>query len=114
MVAPDAMMIPPEAIKVNFPQATNNLQNGAPDGLALVDTVNMKLLDALSYEGSIDAVNIPGLGVVSLVEGSPFATADSNSEEASLSRIPNGNDTNNAATDWAYTKNLTPGAPNKP
>ena len=33
-------------------------QNGAPDGLALVDTEKDVLLDALSYEGSIHAATI--------------------------------------------------------
>ena len=34
------------------------LQNGAPDGLALIDTAAPKLLDALSYEGAITAAQI--------------------------------------------------------
>jgi len=33
--------------------------------------------------------------------------ADANAENASLARIPNGYDGNNAATDWAYTKKLS-------
>lgn len=114
VVAPDGFAVPPETILVNFPGATNNLQNGAPDGLALVDGINLKILDALSYEGSIDAVNIPGIGNVSLVEGDALGTPDSNANQGTLSRIPNGNDTNNADTDWAFSSTPTPGDANKP
>jgi hypothetical protein len=48
------------------------------------------------------------------VEGTllPVATADSNTVEASLSRIPNGRDTNDAATDWRLSSAPTPGAVN--
>jgi len=114
LVGPPAMMAPPGVTKVNFALAQDNIQNGAPDGVALVDTLGLKLLDALSYEGAMNNVTVPGLGMISLVEGEAFPTADSNVEQASLARIPNGNDKNNAKTDWAYTKNPTPGAANLP
>jgi len=89
------------------------MQNGAPDGLALVDTVTKALLDALSYEGEIHAATIDGQ-VYDLVEGTalPASVADSNSVDGSLSRIPDGSDTNDAATDWAFTTTKTPGAAN--
>ena len=38
-------------------------QNGAPDGLALVDTAKDTLLDALSYEGAIHTATIGGQGL---------------------------------------------------
>ena len=88
-------------------------QNGAPDGLALIDTANDALLDALSYEGAISAATI-GTKVFDLVEGTmlPVDVADSNAVEGTLARIPDGSDTGNAATDWAFTTTPTPGAPN--
>jgi Lamin Tail Domain len=88
-------------------------QNGAPDGLALLDANAGKLLDALSYEGPITNAVI-GSSTFSLVEGSalPAATADSNDEAGSLSRIPDGRDTGDAASDWAFTTTRTPGAAN--
>jgi hypothetical protein len=113
VIAAAALQVPPEAKKINFALVQDNIQNGAPDGIALVDTVALKILDALSYEGALTMVPVPGLGNVSLVEGEAFTEADSNTEDASLSRIPNGNDKNNAKTDWAYSKKLTPGAPNQ-
>jgi large repetitive protein len=87
-------------------------QNGAPDGVALIGSGG-GLLDALSYEGAIEAATI-GSTTYNLVEGTvlPAATADSNTVAGSLSRIPNGSDTNDAATDWAFTANVTQGAAN--
>jgi Lamin Tail Domain len=88
-------------------------QNGAPDGLALVDTDDGALLDALSYEGGITAAVITGR-TYSLVEGTilPETVADSNTTAGSLSRIPDGKDTNDAASDWVFTTTLTRGAAN--
>ena len=88
-------------------------QNGAPDGVALIDTASKALLDAFSYEGAISAAVIDGQ-TYNLVEGAVLADSvvDSNTVAGSLSRIPNGTDTNNAATDWAFTTTLTKGAAN--
>jgi hypothetical protein len=88
-------------------------QNGAPDGLALVDTGSGALLDALSYEGEITAATIGGQ-VYDLVEGTalPASVADSTTVDGSLSRIPDGQDSNDAASDWAFTTTKTPGAAN--
>jgi len=88
-------------------------QNGAPDGVALIDTASKALLDALSYEGEIAAAVIDGQ-TYDLVEGAALdaAVVDSNTVAGSLSRIPNGSDSNNAATDWAFTTTLTKGAAN--
>ena len=69
--------------------------------------------DALSYEGEIHAASIGGQ-TYDLVEGTalPATVADSNTVDGSLSRIPDGSDTNNAATDWVFTTTKTPGAAN--
>lgn len=88
-------------------------QNGAPDGVALVDTATKALLDALSYEGAITAATIDGQSYT-LVEGTALdaSIADSNTVDGSLSRIPDKADTDNAATDWLFTQTKTPGAAN--
>ncbi len=88
-------------------------QNGAPDGLALVDTGRGVLLDALSYEGAITAATI-GTTVFDLVEGTmlPVDVADSNTVDGVLARLPDGKDTDDAAADWAFTTTATPGAAN--
>ena len=89
--------------------------DGAPDGVALVDTVTGTLLDALSYEGRIDQAVIGGVAY-SLVEGAPLpaTVADSDTVTGSLARIPNGADTDDAASDWQFTTTVTPGNPNFP
>ncbi len=88
-------------------------QNGAPDGLALVDTGSGALLDALSYEGAVTTATIGG-ATFNLVEGTmlPVEVADSNTVEGTLARLPDGRDTNDAAADWAFTTTPTPGAAN--
>lgn len=88
-------------------------QNGAPDGAALIDTATKALLDALSYEGAITAATIDGQSY-SLVEGTVLdaSVVDSNTADGSLSRIPDGRDTDNAASDWQFTTTKTPGAAN--
>lgn len=89
--------------------------DGAPDGVALVDTVTGTLIDALSYEGRIDEALIGG-SVYSLVEGTPLpaSVADSDVVVGSLARIPDGSDTDDAASDWEFTTMVTPGNPNFP
>ena len=88
-------------------------QNGAPDGIALIDTGTGTLLDALSYEGAITSATIGGTNF-NLVEGTPLADtlADSNTIEGSLGRNPDGRDTNDAASDWVFTTTITRGAAN--
>jgi hypothetical protein len=91
------------------------IQNGSPDGVALVDNVAHVLVDALSYEGSITAAMITGFTApVSLVEGTALdpSIADSNTVVRSLCRMPNGQDTDNASADWTECSKLTPGADN--
>jgi hypothetical protein len=115
VVANTGVMLPMGVAR--FPLADNIMQNGAPDGVALINTMTMSLVDALSYEGAITAATIPGvMGMPSLVEGTALAVtvADSNTANASLSRLPNGVDSNNAADDWDLTMTPTPGAANVP
>jgi hypothetical protein len=87
------------------------LQNGAPDGLALIEGAT--LLDALSYEGAITAATIGGQ-TYNLVEGTvlPASVEDSNTVAGSLIRNPDGKDTDDAASDWAFTTTVTRGAAN--
>jgi len=115
VVANNAVMLP--AGVARFPLGADALQNGAPDGVALINTVDGTLLDALSYEGPIRAAVITGIaGTVNLVEGTvlPVTLADSNTAPGSLSRIPNGTDTDDAANDWRFVSMPTPGAANVP
>ena len=57
---------------------------------------------------------IAGVGTVSLVEGTAIPATIADVDIGSFSRLPNGYDGNNAATDWLLSKNPTPGLPNVP
>lgn len=81
-----------------FPSASNNIQNGAPDGLQVVLT-DGTVLDSLSYEGTMSDVG----------EGSAPAAEDSNSVEGSLVRCPDGVDTDDNGADFSFTPVPTPG-----
>jgi len=102
------------AFVVPFEAATNNLQNGAPDAVAIVHLGSGALLDALSYQGPITAGTVTGVGIFDFVEGSPTSAADSDSAARSLIRQPDGHDGGDAATDWAETATPSPGAANVP
>ena len=105
--------LPAGTLSVPLHSSSNNIQNGAPDGLALFDTATLTLLDALSYEGSITNAQFDLIpGTYNLVEGSPATAADSNSVDGSLVRLPDGTDTDQAAADWHFVGIPSPGASN--
>ncbi|HTL37519.1 MAG TPA: lamin tail domain-containing protein [Kofleriaceae bacterium] len=115
VVAGASLTVPASALKYDPGWTTDGIQNGSPDGVALVDTSSQTLIDALSYEGSITTADVPGLpNPVSLVEGTALSTqvADSNTVLGALCRSPNGKDTDQANTDWKFCTSLTPGTAN--
>ncbi len=99
--------------------AMDALQNGgtstapASDGILLVNTVTITVIDKLAYEGTLTAT-VSGFGAVNFVEGIVTTASDDSSAARSIARIPNGTDTNNAVTDWAATTTPTPGIANVP
>lgn len=107
--------LPPAVMGISLPDAT--LQNGAPDGVLLFNASNNGILDAFSYEGAINNGIVTGVPTTfNLVEGTllSIAVADSNTIEGSLSRLPNGTDSNDANGDWAFSNTPTPGLANVP
>ncbi|MBK9071112.1 MAG: thrombospondin type 3 repeat-containing protein [Myxococcales bacterium] len=91
------------------------IQNGAPDGVALIDTSTQTLVDALSYEGSLTSATITGFAApVSLVAGTATPAGDNGDPARSLARITNGADSGDDNVDWVTTVNITPGAANLP
>ncbi len=126
VVAAPAVASAAGALVVPFPGTYPTggiLQNGAPDGIALVDTVAGVLLDALDYEEPgtptlLAAVTMltptQELGPVSLVSGEPTPAADSNFAQGSLARLPDGSKTGDDRTDWKFSPTPTPGAANLP
>ena len=117
VIAGANVTVPPGATKLDPLWTQDQIQNGAPDGIALVDSVTKTIVDAISYEGSITAAMIPDFTApVSLVEGTPLdvSVADSSTVTKTLCRNPNGSDTNDAAADWALCNTRTIGTPNAP
>lgn len=96
--------------------AAELVQNGAPDGLLIIDTSSNTVIDRFSYEGTIANANVTGFPTtVTLVEMTPSPFSDTNSTpNISLCRSPNGVDTNNASVDWAICNTPTPGGANIP
>jgi hypothetical protein len=115
VIAAPTLTVQNGALVFRFALDENSIQNGSPDGIAIIDTATNTVLDAVSYEGSITTAVITGIGAASLVEGTPLpiAVVDSNTVPGSLARMPNGQDTNNAASDWVFTTIPTPGGPNQ-
>jgi hypothetical protein len=109
--------VPASATKLDPLWTQDQLQNGAPDGIALIDDVTHTLIDAISYEGGITAVMIDGFAApVSLVEGTALdaTVADSSTVTKTLCRNPNGQDSNNAMVDWILCNARTVGTSNTP
>ena len=112
VVATPSVTVDPAARVIAMPLARDNVQNGAPDGVVLVDTANDVVLDALAYEGSIDAATIDELsGTFSMVSGDPVSEADDNELPGSICRRPDHTDSGDDDRDWAACA-PTPGAVN--
>ncbi len=115
VVASTNLTLPLGALMTPLPTSTNDLQNGAPDGIALIQVWTHTLIDSLAYEGGITAAVINGAtGTYNLVEGTALSAsvADSNTGTGSLIRNANGMDTGNDNSDWTFTSTPTPGATN--
>jgi large repetitive protein len=115
VVAPGGILYtPPNWSDLDIQNGGNANTTNAPDGVVLLDVSTNRIYDRLSYEGSLVNAMIDGIaGTVNLVEGTAVPAAQTDPAAAgSMSRIPNGVDTNNAANDWKLTNTLTPGAAN--
>ena len=89
-----------------FVLPSNGLQNGAPDGMALIDNT-ATVVEFISYEGSFTANNGPALGLTSVDIG----VSETNSTPAgnSLQRTDNGA---TSPGTWVGPIAETPGATN--
>lgn len=117
VIAGASLTVPTSALKLDPVWTTDEIQNGGPDGIALVDSVKQTVLDAVSYEGSITAAMVSGFSTpITLVEGQAIdpSLADSTTLTKTLCRNPNGQDTNDALTDWTLCNARTIGAANAP
>lgn len=118
VITRDAVFVPSTAKKIDPVWISDQIQNGAPDGVAIFDSVTLTVLDALSYEGSVTAAQLPGFAqTVNLVEGTelpPATVYDVNDDIRTICRDPNGQDTNNAANDFKVCTNRSVGKANLP
>jgi cysteine-rich repeat protein len=91
----------------------SSIQNGDPDAVGIYDTVHDSLVDSLSYGGQTPAI-VLGTASLNFQEGTGATTTlkDSNTVDGSVSRVPNGLDSNANAADFKFTKSVTPGADN--
>ena len=101
VVADNAVTVGGSAAVIRFTKASDNIRNG-PDAVAIVDRSNGNIIDALSYGGEISGY----------VEGTATDAVDTSSGAGSMIRYPNGSDSNDASTDWAFTTSITPGVAN--
>jgi vibriolysin len=98
-----------------FPATSNNMRNGGPNGVGILDKASSRLVDALSYGGPLLAAQVNGVtGSLDFVEGTSATVADSNTTPGSMCRSPNGADTDDADSDWVICAAPTPGAANTP
>lgn len=104
------LTLPPMTTRVDI-TGFSSMQN-SPDGVALVNTTTMTVIDRLSYgTPPVTAANLFGTPTT-LVEMSAATVADSATATRTMCRRPNGSDTDNSATDWAACAAATPGAAN--
>lgn len=84
------------------------VQNGSPDAIAIRFTADTVLLDKMSYEGDVPGfVEVSGSDLVD-----PFwGGVGGNNENKSISRVPDGIDTNNNNDDFEVAC-ITPGTGN--
>ncbi len=86
---------------------TNGLQNGSPDGIALVDATNT-VIQFLSYEGSFTATEGPASGLIS----TDIGVTETNNTPLDASLQLSGSGTSYAAFVWEVTTSNTYGAVN--
>lgn len=111
VIAGANVTVPAGVTKLDPGWTTDEIQNGAPDGIALIDNAAHTLIDALSYEGSMTMVDLPGFAASSsLVEMTATTAVDMGA--GALCRSPNGQDTNNAMADWKLCASPSAGQPN--
>ena len=87
--------------------AKSSIQNGAPDGLALVDDTGA-VVQFLSYEGAMTATDGPAVGTTS----SDLGVSETSSTPIGQSLQLGGQGTTSSDFAWEAPQGATPGAPN--
>ena len=92
-------------VVINYP--VNGIQNGAPDGMALINAAG-GVVEFLSYEGVMTAVDGPAAGLASINIGTE---SDSSPVGFSLGRRPNGTWATSAANTFGACNDRDDSAP---
>ena len=109
VVGSAAVALPGGVARFDLGAATDAIQNGAPDGVALIDSGGA-LIDAVSYEGAMTMIRTSTGGTIML--GADGASAGTDPGDGALARTPNGCDRDTPGMDWMLAATPTPGAPN--
>ncbi|OJT24933.1 hypothetical protein BO221_11095 [Archangium sp. Cb G35] len=109
--------VPDSVKKITAGLAKDNIQNGAPDSLAIYNTATDMLVDSLSYEGDMRSVTLDKTATkFSLTEGPKSTTGlvdPGVGTNGSLSRSITSQDSDSNADDFKFTTKSTPGAVNQ-
>ncbi|HJL20559.1 MAG TPA: lamin tail domain-containing protein [Sandaracinaceae bacterium LLY-WYZ-13_1] len=94
-------------------------QNGAPDGVGILDTSSGTLIDFVTYEGafsSMDLLDSGGSALTTIPSGMnvSIGTDPAASDMDSLARIIDACDTGMPGDDWMVATSMTPGSTNTP
>jgi hypothetical protein len=107
----DALTSPFAANEISL--KLNALFYNTPRGSVIRSLVHIRAQD-MKFTDENDGSKKAVFDVVAIGFGDNGAVVDSNTINGSLVRIPNGADTDNANTDWAFSATVTPGAANVP
>jgi hypothetical protein len=98
---------------------TGTIQNGNPDGVALVNVSTRAIIDTVAYGGVVTlakpseanwaAFPLDGVAGVTMFDDSGTTIAP---VVGSIIRNPDGTDTDTCSADWKFTHTMTPGAAN--
>jgi len=109
VVAAQTVQVPEGVMTLRFDLPNNGLIQNGPDGVLLWDSVASEPVDGMAYEAPVGPVDMDGVEVP-VTEGT--ATPD-DPDDGSLCRLPDGEDTDDAAADWGICATPTPGARNQ-
>ena len=84
--------------------ATNQIANGPPTGVALVNTVTFEVIDSVSFGGTVTVKPTGFPASFSFFEGTkPSTVVDTKANAGSCIRLPDGKDSNSEADDWVFS-----------
>ncbi len=102
VIADAGVSVAPGAKTLSFASTGDNIENGDPDGLRIVDVGSGATIDGVGYGGFV-----AGVTETSSNEIDPPTAGD-----ASIARCPDGFDSDDNDADFGAYKVVTPGSPN--